>query len=88
MQLQEVLLCSTTSQQPNTGAGAITIHDIQTGAILASFKQTNAVPHTVAVLESKSTQGGFILAAQTDKGILNVYNFQKVRSILCDRVIY
>jgi pre-rRNA-processing protein IPI3 len=77
MQLQEVLLCSTSSQQPNVGAGAIILHDIQTGAILASFKQTNAAPHAVAVLESKSTQGGFVLAAQTDKSILNVYNFQK-----------
>ncbi|RXW12812.1 hypothetical protein EST38_g13043 [Candolleomyces aberdarensis] len=77
MQLQEVILCSTTSQQTNAAAGAITIHDIQTGAILASFKQTNTAPHSIAVLESKSTQGGFVLAAQVEKSILNVYNFQK-----------
>lgn len=78
MPLQEVILCSTSSQQPTVGAGAIVVHDIQTGAILASFKQTNAGPKGVAVLESKSTQGGFILAAQSDKSIMNVYNYQKV----------
>ena len=78
MLLQEVILCSTSPQQPTVGAGAIVVHDIQTGAILASFKQTNAGPKSVAVLESKSTQGGFILAAQLDKSIMNVYNYQKV----------
>ncbi|KAF6761524.1 pre-rRNA-processing protein IPI3 [Ephemerocybe angulata] len=77
MQLQEVVLCSTSSQDPTAGAGAIVIHDIQTGAVLASFKQTNAGPRGVAVLESRSTQGGFMLAAQSDKSILNVYNYQK-----------
>jgi len=78
MPLQEVVLCSTVSQTPAAGSGAIFIHDIQTGAALASFKQTNANPRCVAVLESKSTQGGFILAAQSDKSIMNVYNYQKV----------
>lgn len=82
MPLQEVILCSTSSQQPTVGAGAIAIHDIQTGAILASFKQTNAGPKGVAVLESKSTQGGFMLAAQSDKSIMNVYNYQKVSLIM------
>ncbi|TFK18988.1 pre-rRNA-processing protein IPI3 [Coprinopsis marcescibilis] len=77
MQLQEVILCSASSQQHNAGLGAITIHDIQTGATLASFKQTNAASRSVAVLESTSVQGGVILAAQTDKTVLNVYNFQK-----------
>ncbi|KDR80579.1 hypothetical protein GALMADRAFT_240898 [Galerina marginata CBS 339.88] len=77
MLLQETILCATTPTNPGTGSGSIAIHDIQTGATLASFKQTNAGPHSLAVLESKNTQGGFVLASQPDKSILNVYNFQK-----------
>ncbi|EAU90595.2 pre-rRNA-processing protein IPI3 [Coprinopsis cinerea okayama7 len=77
MQAQEVILCSASAQSSNAGIGSITIHDIQTGATLASFKQTNAGSRSVAVLESKSLQGGVVLAAQTDKTVLNVYNFQK-----------
>ncbi|KAF8967688.1 WD40 repeat-like protein [Flammula alnicola] len=77
MLLQETLLCATAPTQSVTGPGLIAVHDIQTGATLASFKQTNAGPHSIAVLESKNTQGGFILASQPEKSILNVYNFQK-----------
>ena len=66
------------------GPGLIAVHDVQTGATLASFKQTNAGPHSVAVLESRNTQGGYILASQPEKSILNVYNFQKVSPLLSD----
>jgi pre-rRNA-processing protein IPI3 len=78
MQAQEVILCSASAQPENSGVGSLTVHDITTGAALASFKQTNAASRSVAVLQSKSTQGGVIFAAQTDKTVLNVYNFQKV----------
>ncbi|KAF9480515.1 WD40 repeat-like protein [Pholiota conissans] len=77
MLLQETILCATAPTQSVAGPGLIAVHDIQTGATLASFKQTNAGPHSVAVLESKNAQGGFILASQPEKSILNVYNFQK-----------
>ena len=78
MLLQETILCATAPTNPTAGSGSIFLHDIQTGATLASFKQTNAGPHSLATLKSKSTQGGFILASQPDKSIMNVYNFQKV----------
>ncbi|KAF9531734.1 WD40 repeat-like protein [Crepidotus variabilis] len=77
MHLQETVLCATSPTSSAAGPGLIAIHDIQTGATLASFKQTSAGSHSVALLESRNSQGGFIIASQPDKSILNVYNFQK-----------
>lgn len=82
MLLREIVLCATAPTTSAGGPGSIVVHDIQTGATLASFKQTNAGPHSVAVLESKNSQGGIMLASQPEKAILNVYNFQKVLSLL------
>jgi len=78
MRLQELVLCTTAPNSSEPGAGYVALHDIQNAANLASFKQTNARNHCTAVFESTNRQGGFILAAQPDKSILNVYNFQKV----------
>ncbi|KAJ7355605.1 WD40 repeat-like protein [Mycena albidolilacea] len=72
--LRETIVCAVT---PATGPGAIAVHDLQTGSTLASFKQTNAALHSTAVVQSQNGQGGFLLAAQHDKSILHVYNFQK-----------
>lgn len=79
MNLHEVILCATSAISSSHGPGAISLHDIQTGSTLVSFKQTNAGPHCTSFVESLDAQGGFMLAAQPDKSILNVYNFQKVR---------
>jgi pre-rRNA-processing protein IPI3 len=81
MQLHETILCSTAASGSSAGPGTITLHDIQTGSSLASFKQTNAAQHCTAIVESRNGQGGFMLSAQPDKSILNVYNFQKVTFI-------
>ena len=78
MLLQETILCSTLPVAAGSGAGQIAVHDLQTGTVLASFKQSNTPWSGLGVLESKNNQGGFILAAQSDKSILNAYNFQKV----------
>lgn len=75
-QIQETLICCST---PSTSTGSITFHDIRNGATLATFKQTNARPHCTDLVGTKDGQGGFILSAQHDKSILNVYNYQKVR---------
>ncbi|KAJ3571922.1 hypothetical protein NP233_g3442 [Leucocoprinus birnbaumii] len=77
MRLQELILCSTAPTTSESGAGSVVLHDIQNTTNLASFKQTSAGNHCTAVFESTNSQGGFILAAQPDKSILNVYNFQK-----------
>ncbi|KXN86545.1 Pre-rRNA-processing protein IPI3 [Leucoagaricus sp. SymC.cos] len=77
MRLQELILCATAPTSSESGAGSVALHDIQSTISLASFKQTSAGRHCTAIFESTSTQGGFILAAQPDKTILNVYNFQK-----------
>ena len=76
-QIQEVIVCCSS---PSTSSGSITFHDISTGAALATFKQTNARTHGTDLVETKDGQGGFMLSAQQDKSILNVYNYQKVRS--------
>jgi pre-rRNA-processing protein IPI3 len=72
--MQETIVCATAG----AGPGAISVHDIQTTSTLASFKQSTAGLHCTAVVESRNGQGGFVLAAQSDKSILNVYSFQKV----------
>ncbi|KAG1746716.1 WD40-repeat-containing domain protein [Suillus paluster] len=77
MILQEVILCATAPQPSASGSGSIVLHDIQTGTSLASFKQSSSAPHCTSFIETRDGQGGFILAAQQDKSILNVYNFQK-----------
>lgn len=79
MHLQEIILCSTAPSSSNTGPGTISMHDIQTGTTLASFKQTSASLNCTAVSQTASGEGGFMLAAQPDKSIMNVYSFQKVR---------
>lgn len=82
MKLQETILCATSPPSSVAGSGVIAIHDIQTGATLASFKQSSAGSHCVAIFESGNLQGGFILASQPDKSIMNLYDFQKVQYII------
>ncbi|KAF8637643.1 hypothetical protein AX17_002711 [Amanita inopinata Kibby_2008] len=77
MHLQEVILCASAPPSSGAGAGSITLHDIQTGSVLASFKQTSAGPRCTAVVETRDSLGGFILSSQPDKPIVNVHNFQK-----------
>ncbi|KAH7929113.1 WD40 repeat-like protein [Leucogyrophana mollusca] len=76
MHLQETILCATGSSS-SSGPGAITLHDIHTGSSLASFKQTTSSTQSTAFVETRDGHGGFLLAAQADKSVLNVYNFQK-----------
>lgn len=73
--IQEAIFCATSA---TAGPGSISLHDIRTGTPLASFKHSNAPVHCTAFVETSNAQGGFILAAQPDKSILNLYNFQKV----------
>jgi len=82
-QIQEIIVCCSS---PSTSAGSIAFHDTRTGAVLATFKQTNARVHGTDLVETKDGQGGFILSAQQDKSILNVYNYQKVRLKRRERV--
>ncbi|KAG9312910.1 WD40-repeat-containing domain protein [Chiua virens] len=83
MGLQEVILCATAPQPSSSasgttsGPGAFVLHDLQTSNVLSSFKQTSSPPHCSAFVETKDGQGGIMLAAQSDKALLNVYNFQK-----------
>lgn len=85
MQLNEALLCASAPTTSASGPGTLSLHDIQTGTSLASWKQTSSANHCAATVHTRDGQGGFMLAAQQDKSILNVYSYQKVRS-LCSRV--
>ena len=78
MPLQEVIVCATAPSSSSAGPGAISLHDIRTSTNLASFKQSNAAVHCTAIVETSNAQGGFMLASQHEKSILNVYSFQKV----------
>lgn len=80
MKLREVICCSTAPSSATLGTGAITIHDIQTGSQLASFKQTSSAPHSIAIIQGYTGLGGLMLAVQPDKAILNAYSFQKASS--------
>ena len=75
-QIQETIVCCSS---PSASTGSIAFHDTRTGAVLATFKQTNARVHCTDLVETKDGQGGFLLSAQQDKSILNVYNYQKVQ---------
>ncbi|KIO25848.1 hypothetical protein M407DRAFT_24804 [Tulasnella calospora MUT 4182] len=77
MKIRELVCCSVAPPSATLGLGNIALYDIQTGSQLASFKQTSASIHSTAIVETKSQQGGLILASQPDKAILNVYTFQK-----------
>ncbi|KAI0057462.1 WD40 repeat-like protein [Artomyces pyxidatus] len=77
MQLQEVVVCASTPSSSQGGTGTITLHDIQTGSSFSSFKQTSASTHCTDILSTKDGLGGLMFAAQPDKSILNIYNFQK-----------
>lgn len=80
MSLHETILVSTAPpiSHASLGAGSLAVYDIQTGAALASFKQTSASTRSVAALETRDGIGGVMFAAQTEKAVLNVYTFQKV----------
>lgn len=78
MHLNEVVLCATAPSASGTGPGALSLHDIQTGTSLASWKQTSAGLHCTAAVYTRDGQGGFMLAAQQDKSIMNVYTYRKV----------
>ncbi|OSD03072.1 WD40 repeat-like protein [Trametes coccinea BRFM310] len=77
MHLNESVLCATAPAASGSGPGTLALHDIQTGTSLASWKQSSAALHCTAIVQSRDGQGGFMLAAQQDKSILNVYSFQK-----------
>ncbi|GAB1518168.1 Pre-rRNA-processing protein ipi3 [Rhizoctonia solani] len=79
MRLQETLLCAL-GPLSGSGAGHLALHDLKTGTTLATYKQNTSAVHNVSVVESQNGQGGYIISAQTDKPILNVYHFQKVAS--------
>jgi pre-rRNA-processing protein IPI3 len=81
--LQEVVLCASGPTQGNTSLGSVSLNDITTTNSVFSLKQTGAARNGYALVQTRNGQGGFVLAAQADKGLLNVYSFQKVNITWC-----
>jgi hypothetical protein len=77
-QLQEIIVATAGPSTTNQGAGTITLYDIHTGSSLFTLKQSLAGPKCTVATQTRDGQGGLVLAAQTDKSLLNVYSYQKV----------
>lgn len=77
-QLQEVIVASAGPSGLGQGAGTISLYDIHTGASVFTLKQSLAGPNCTVATPTRDGQGGLVLAAQLDKGLLNVYSYQKV----------
>jgi|SRR5712671_683790 len=75
---QVIISVSAPIASSQSGSGSILFHDIVTGTPLASFKQSTAAQNCTALINTRTSQGGLILAVQRDKALLNVYSFQKV----------
>ncbi|KZT43257.1 WD40 repeat-like protein [Sistotremastrum suecicum HHB10207 ss-3] len=79
--MQEVIFCASGPASENSSLGSISLNDFTTGTPIFSLKQTGASQQCVAFVETSNREGGFILAAQAEKSILNVYSFQKDQAV-------
>lgn len=77
-QLQEVVVCAAGPSTSGQGSGTVALYDVATGSALFTLKQTFAGKNSSVATETRDGQGGLVLAAQLDKGLLNVYSYQKV----------
>lgn len=76
--MQEIILAAAGPTSASQGSGCVSLYDIHTGTSLVSFKQTSAGVHGTTTVATKNEQGGLVLAAQSEKSLLNVYTYQKV----------
>lgn len=81
-QLTEVIVSAAGPSSAGQGSGTVTLYDLATGSSLFTLKQTFSGLHSTVAIETRDSQGGLVLAAQLDKGLLNVYSYQKVLSML------
>src|ERR1700712_1912772 len=77
-QLQEVIVAAAGPSSAIQGSGTVNLYDLNTGSSLFTLKQTLAAKNCSVATPTKDGQGGLVLAAQSDKGLLNVYSYQKV----------
>lgn len=76
--LQEVIVAAAGPSSAGQGSGTVNLYDLNTGSSLFTLKQTLAAKNCSVATQSKDGQGGIVLSAQSDKGLLNVYSYQKV----------
>ncbi|KAF8317122.1 WD40 repeat-like protein [Clavulina sp. PMI_390] len=73
----EVLLCTAGPSTSGQGSGTAILYDINTASSLLTLKQTFSAPHATQAVDTRGGQGGLVFSAQIDKGLLNVYSYQK-----------
>lgn len=75
--LSEVVVASTAGSSVH-GSGGVYIYDALTGSSLHSFKGSSGISGGCSVVPSTKLVGGIVATPQSDKGVLNVYSWQKV----------
>ena len=76
--LTEIVVSAAGPSKAGQGSGMVTLYDLGTGSTLFTLKQTLAGLHSTVATETRDGQGGLVLAAQSDKKLLNVYSYQRV----------
>lgn len=87
--LTEIIVTAAGPSSAGQGSGTVTLYDLNTGGSLLTLKQTFSAPHATVATETRDGQGGLILSAQIDKGLMNVYSYQKVLRLkiyVCDPI--
>lgn len=58
--------------------GTTYLWNLHTGSLLSSFKQNVTPLQSLALVNNPRNVGSLFLSAQADKGMMHVYNYQKV----------
>lgn len=75
--ISEVVVASTAGSSVH-GSGGIFVYDTVTGSSLHSFKGSSGIAGACSAVPSTREFGGIVTTPQSDKGVLNVYSWQKV----------
>lgn len=60
--------------------GTTYLWNLHTGSMLGSFKQNVTPLQSLALVNNPRNVGSIFLSSQAEKGMMHVYNFQKVRN--------
>ncbi|TIB69327.1 hypothetical protein E3P77_00530 [Wallemia ichthyophaga] len=74
--ISEVVVASTSASSVH-GSGGVVVYDSVTGSPLHTLKGSNGVPGGCSATPSSGEEGGVVAVAQSDKGVVHVYSWQK-----------
>jgi len=66
----------------DVGDGTAYLWNLHTGSMLGSFKQNVTPLQSMALVNNPRNLGSIFLSAQAEKGMMHVYNFQKVLQVM------